>query len=333
MVEGTLTALICGGNVLLEGVPGLGKTELVKTLSKVLDLDFSRIQFTPDLMPADIVGTNIMMTDSNGNHDLDSVTGVLYHSSNFETGLFPVTNGETTLMAHYNSESKGHWRLLGIHFKIDIPFMDSTPVPTPIAPLKKPAPTSTLTNLLKKPKEPVPTKIIIPLPQKKEASPPIWPETFMANVPQTTPDFSEVSLTAQIGQSFTLPNIAQIRTILVQFDDNLESANFADLDGSIQLEIFSSAEKSIIATTSTELSDDLGAGSILTFKFPWSIILSSGSYAFMLTSNDARIRLNTTPDDQYLSGALLKNGENGWAEVSPSGRDLVFGFTGSLKTP
>ena len=66
VVEGTLTALFCGGNVLLEGVPGLGKTELVKTLSAVLDLEFKRIQFTPDLMPADVIGTNIMTSDSSG---------------------------------------------------------------------------------------------------------------------------------------------------------------------------------------------------------------------------------------------------------------------------
>ncbi|MCM8537667.1 MAG: MoxR family ATPase [Lentisphaeraceae bacterium] len=63
VVEATLTALICGGNVLLEGVPGLGKTELVKALSNVLELDFNRIQFTPDLMPADIIGTNMMSND------------------------------------------------------------------------------------------------------------------------------------------------------------------------------------------------------------------------------------------------------------------------------
>ncbi|MCS7201878.1 MAG: AAA family ATPase [Dictyoglomus sp.] len=56
-------ALLCGGHVLLEGVPGLGKTLMVKTLSEVLDLKFSRIQFTPDLMPADITGTNIIITD------------------------------------------------------------------------------------------------------------------------------------------------------------------------------------------------------------------------------------------------------------------------------
>ena len=53
VVEGVLTAIVAGGNVLLEGVPGLGKTELVKTLARTLDLDFRRIQFTPDLMPAE----------------------------------------------------------------------------------------------------------------------------------------------------------------------------------------------------------------------------------------------------------------------------------------
>ncbi|MBI3878599.1 MAG: MoxR family ATPase, partial [Verrucomicrobia bacterium] len=59
IVYGTLTAIFSGGHVLLEGVPGLGKTLLVRTLSGVLDLSFNRIQFTPDLMPADILGTNL----------------------------------------------------------------------------------------------------------------------------------------------------------------------------------------------------------------------------------------------------------------------------------
>jgi MoxR-like ATPase len=61
IVDGTLIALLAGGHVLLEGVPGLGKTLLVRTLSQVLHLGFNRIQFTPDLMPADILGTNIVM--------------------------------------------------------------------------------------------------------------------------------------------------------------------------------------------------------------------------------------------------------------------------------
>jgi MoxR-like ATPase len=65
IVEGVLTCLLAGGHGLLEGVPGLGKTLLVRTLAQSLDLPFARIQFTPDLMPADIIGTNIVMEDAN----------------------------------------------------------------------------------------------------------------------------------------------------------------------------------------------------------------------------------------------------------------------------
>ena len=67
VVEHLLLAVVAGGNVLLEGVPGLGKTHLVRVLSKTLDLPFSRIQFTPDLMPADITGTNILVRTEEGN--------------------------------------------------------------------------------------------------------------------------------------------------------------------------------------------------------------------------------------------------------------------------
>ncbi|HEY4690632.1 MAG TPA: MoxR family ATPase [Anaerolineae bacterium] len=66
IVRQTLITLLAGGNALLEGVPGLGKTMLVRTLAQVLDCKFSRIQFTPDLMPADIVGTNILIEDEGG---------------------------------------------------------------------------------------------------------------------------------------------------------------------------------------------------------------------------------------------------------------------------
>ena len=66
VIDQTLTCLLCGGHALLEGVPGLGKTLLVKTLAKALDLSFSRIQFTPDLMPADITGTTIIEDDPQG---------------------------------------------------------------------------------------------------------------------------------------------------------------------------------------------------------------------------------------------------------------------------
>lgn len=66
LIRDVLTAMVAGGNVLLEGLPGLGKTQLVKTIGKVLDLRFSRIQFTPDLMPADVTGTSVMIKDGEG---------------------------------------------------------------------------------------------------------------------------------------------------------------------------------------------------------------------------------------------------------------------------
>ena len=66
VVTHVLIGLFAGGHVLLEGVPGLGKTLLIKTLSESLDLSFSRIQFTPDLMPGDIMGTNMILEDEAG---------------------------------------------------------------------------------------------------------------------------------------------------------------------------------------------------------------------------------------------------------------------------
>ncbi len=66
IIEGVLTSLFAGGHVLLEGVPGLGKTLLVRSLSEALTLDFSRIQFTPDLMPADVTGTTVVEEDDRG---------------------------------------------------------------------------------------------------------------------------------------------------------------------------------------------------------------------------------------------------------------------------
>jgi len=77
-VQGVLTSLFVGGHVLLEGVPGLGKTLLVRTLGEVLDLQFKRIQFTPDLMPADIIGTNIISTDNDGNRSFVFQPGPIF---------------------------------------------------------------------------------------------------------------------------------------------------------------------------------------------------------------------------------------------------------------
>lgn len=78
IVHSVLTSLFVGGHVLLEGVPGLGKTLLVRTLGEVLDLVFKRIQFTPDLMPADIIGTNIISTDPDGARSLTFQPGPIF---------------------------------------------------------------------------------------------------------------------------------------------------------------------------------------------------------------------------------------------------------------
>ena len=66
LIERVFIALVCGGHCLLEGVPGLGKTLMVRSLGEILSLSFSRIQFTPDLMPADITGTNMLTDDPSG---------------------------------------------------------------------------------------------------------------------------------------------------------------------------------------------------------------------------------------------------------------------------
>jgi len=78
VLEGTLIAMLCGGNVLLESVPGLGKTLIVRSLSEVLGLKFSRIQFTPDLMPADIIGTNLVMEDESGRRYFEFSPGPIF---------------------------------------------------------------------------------------------------------------------------------------------------------------------------------------------------------------------------------------------------------------
>ena len=78
VVHGVLTCLFVGGHCLLEGVPGLGKTLLVRTLAKTLDLDFSRIQFTPDLMPADILGTNMVMESPDGKRFFEFQQGPIF---------------------------------------------------------------------------------------------------------------------------------------------------------------------------------------------------------------------------------------------------------------
>jgi MoxR-like ATPase len=78
VVDGVIVCLLAGGHVLLEGVPGLGKTTLLRTLSRVLHLRYSRIQFTPDLMPADIVGSMVIETDDRGSKNLRFQPGPIF---------------------------------------------------------------------------------------------------------------------------------------------------------------------------------------------------------------------------------------------------------------
>ena len=78
LVRHTLVTLLAGGNALLEGVPGLGKTMLVRTLAQAIDCAFSRIQFTPDLMPADIVGTNLIVEDETGRREFQFEPGPIF---------------------------------------------------------------------------------------------------------------------------------------------------------------------------------------------------------------------------------------------------------------
>lgn len=78
VIEGTIIAMIAGGNVLLEGVPGVGKTRLVRSLSRVFNMPFSRIQFTPDLMPADVAGTNIIVKGEDGNSQFSFQPGPIF---------------------------------------------------------------------------------------------------------------------------------------------------------------------------------------------------------------------------------------------------------------
>jgi len=78
LVEQVFIALVCGGHCLLEGVPGLGKTLMVRSLGETLSLSFSRIQFTPDLMPADITGTNMLTDDPSGRKIFEFQRGPLF---------------------------------------------------------------------------------------------------------------------------------------------------------------------------------------------------------------------------------------------------------------
>src|SRR5476649_940467 len=78
IIDGVLCCLFVGGHALLEGVPGLGKTALIRALADALHLKFSRIQFTPDLMPADVIGTNVIMENASGQRGFTFMSGPIF---------------------------------------------------------------------------------------------------------------------------------------------------------------------------------------------------------------------------------------------------------------
>ncbi|HYW78625.1 MAG TPA: MoxR family ATPase [Thermoguttaceae bacterium] len=121
IVHGVLTCLFVGGHCLLEGVPGLGKTLLVRTLSKTLDLDFSRIQFTPDLMPADILGTNMVMETPDGKRVFEFQKGPIFTQICLADEINRAT--PKTQSAMLETMQEGTVTVAGTRYKLDQPFM------------------------------------------------------------------------------------------------------------------------------------------------------------------------------------------------------------------
>ena len=120
VVEYTVIAMIAGGNVLLEGVPGVGKTRLVRTLGRVFDLPFSRIQFTPDLMPADVTGTNIIVKDGKGNSKFEFQKGPIFSSIVLADEINRATPKTQSALLEAMQEHKV--TVMGVSRKLDEPF-------------------------------------------------------------------------------------------------------------------------------------------------------------------------------------------------------------------
>jgi len=120
VVEGTIIAMIAGGNVLLEGVPGVGKTRLVRSLGRVFNLPFSRIQFTPDLMPADVTGTNIIVRDDEGNSKFQFQPGPIFSNIILADEINRAT--PKTQSALLEAMQEHSVTVMGVSRKLDEPF-------------------------------------------------------------------------------------------------------------------------------------------------------------------------------------------------------------------
>src|SRR5205809_241410 len=121
LVEGLLTCLLCGGHALLEGVPGLGKTLLVKSLGAALHLDFSRIQFTPDLMPADITGTRVVSQDEEGHRYFEFQQGPIFSNIVLADEINRAT--PKTQSALLEAMQEQTVTVAGVEYRLQLPFL------------------------------------------------------------------------------------------------------------------------------------------------------------------------------------------------------------------
>ncbi len=120
VVEYTVIAMIAGGNVLLEGVPGVGKTRLVRSLGRVFDLPFSRIQFTCDLMPADVTATNIIVKGNSGNNEFSFQPGPIFSNIILADEINRATPKTQSALLEAMQEHKV--TVMGVSRKLDEPF-------------------------------------------------------------------------------------------------------------------------------------------------------------------------------------------------------------------
>ena len=120
IIDNVIIAIVAGGNVLLEGVPGVGKTRLVRSLGKVLSLPFSRIQFTPDLMPSDVTGTNIVEKDENGRLNTKFRRGPIFANLVLADEINRATPKTQSAMLEVMQEHKV--TVANVSYKIEEPF-------------------------------------------------------------------------------------------------------------------------------------------------------------------------------------------------------------------
>ena len=121
LIKHLFICLLCGGHALIEGVPGLGKTLIVRSMSKILDLKYSRIQFTPDLMPADILGTNIVKEDGKGSRYFEFYKGPIFGQLILADEINRASPKTQSALLEAMQEEK--ITVFGAQYNLDPPFM------------------------------------------------------------------------------------------------------------------------------------------------------------------------------------------------------------------